>query len=107
MPRRLAICSALLIHDPRLERTSMLWGCLVEHCSHHLVATEGYGAWAVSFTRLIPGAGQPKHRIDGFGLAEAESEKVIGVLVKGIEPTASEALGIHLYDDFPWHADQV
>ena len=56
------------LHRPSLEpgpsrRTHQhALGRLVEHCSHHRVAAARYGARAVSFTGLIPGAGQSEHR---------------------------------------------
>ncbi len=66
-PRRLAICIAQAF-DPRPSRRTHQHdlGRLVEHGPHHLVATARYGARSVSFSRLIPGARQPKHRTDGF-----------------------------------------
>src|ERR1700739_2268924 len=44
--------------------------CFVEHRPHHLIATARYFAAPIDLARLIPGAGQPKHRPDGLGFAE-------------------------------------
>src|SRR5580700_10356622 len=38
--------------------------CFVEHRPHHLIATARYFAAPIDLARLIPGAGQPKHRPD-------------------------------------------
>src|SRR5580693_3432162 len=44
--------------------------CFVEHRPHHLIATARYFAAPIDLARLIPGAGQPKHRPDGLGFSE-------------------------------------
>src|SRR5262249_40178252 len=60
------------LHRPGLCRTHQhALGCLVEHGPHHLVPAARYGAWAVSFTRLMPGARQSEHRSNRLGFAEA------------------------------------
>src|ERR1700746_1950677 len=44
--------------------------CFAEDRPHHLIATARYFAAPIDLARLIPGAGQPKHRPDGLGFAE-------------------------------------
>src|SRR6478736_7941428 len=44
--------------------------CFVEHRPHHLIATARYFSAPIDLARLIPGAGQPKHRPDSLGFAE-------------------------------------